>query len=95
MQEAADGNTTTARVKEGLAAYGERGPSQGREVVRKRQRDTHRDSERETHIETARERERERERERMHTHAGERDLALWLLFFMFFPPLEPALCKLG
>ena len=29
MQEAADGNRTTARVKEGLAAYGERGPSQG------------------------------------------------------------------
>ena len=61
--------------------------------ARRRERDTHRDSERETHIETAR--ERERERERMHTHAGERDLALWLLFFMFFPPLEPALCKLG
>lgn len=55
MQEAADGNRTTARVKEGLAAYGERGPSQGREVVRKRQGDTH--------IETDRPRERQTDRE--------------------------------
>ena len=52
MQEAADGNTTTARVKEGLAAHGERGPSQGREVVRKRQRDTHRDRQAKRHRET-------------------------------------------
>ena len=55
MQEAADGNRTTARVKEGLAAYGERGPSQGREVVRKRQGDTH--------IERDRPRERQTDRE--------------------------------
>ena len=56
MQEAADGNRTTARVKEGLAAYGERGPSQGGEVVRKRQGDTH--------IETDRPRDRQTDRQR-------------------------------
>ena len=59
MQEAADGNRTTARVKEGLAAYGERGPSQGGEVVRKRQGDTH--------IETDRPRDRQTERNKNNT----------------------------
>lgn len=59
MQEAADGNRTTARVKEGLAAYGERGPSQGGEVVRKRQRDTHIETDRPRDRQTDIERQRE------------------------------------
>ena len=49
--------------------------------------------------EGGRERERERERERASTctHVGDRvrEKALWLLLYMFFPPLGPALCKLG
>ena len=42
------------------------------------------------------ERERERERERESTHMQEREIPGPLgLLFMFFPPLGPALCKLG
>ena len=43
------------------------------------------------------EREREGERETERTHAGEKEERerFGSSFFMFFPPLGPALCKLG
>ena len=46
--------------------------------------------------ERVREGEGEREKEHMHAGEKEREKVLWLLLlYVFFPPLGPALCKLG
>ena len=50
---------------------------------------------RKIHLRGVRARRSKDTKRRVTLHTGERERALWLLFFMFFLPLGPALCKLG